>query len=121
MKSILSVLTLAAALAGGVPLHAQLSAADSPGAASSPVAELERDLRAILRGMGGASHGVLVVSLDRGDTLFSRNADARLTPASTLKLFSTAAALHYLGPEFRWTTYLLAEGEVRGGVLAGDL
>lgn len=123
MKSILAVLALATALAGGAPAHAQLSAPDSPGAASLRVAELERDLRAILRGpgMGGASHGVLVVSLDRGDTLFSWNADARLTPASTLKLFSTAAALHYLGPEFRWTTYLLAEGEVRNGVLAGDL
>jgi D-alanyl-D-alanine carboxypeptidase/D-alanyl-D-alanine-endopeptidase (penicillin-binding protein 4) len=123
MKSILSVLTLAAALATGVPLHAQLSATDFPAAASSRVAGLERDLRAILRapGMVGASHGVLVMSLDRGDTLFSWNADARLTPASTLKLFSTAAALHYLGAEFRWSTYLLAEGEVRGGVLAGDL
>jgi D-alanyl-D-alanine carboxypeptidase/D-alanyl-D-alanine-endopeptidase (penicillin-binding protein 4) len=123
MKSILAVLTLAAALAGGVPAHAQLSATDPSGAASSRVAELERDLRAILRGpgMAGASHGVLVVSLDRADTLFSWNADARLTPASNLKLFSTAAALHYLGPEFRWSTYLLAEGEVRGGVLTGDL
>jgi D-alanyl-D-alanine carboxypeptidase/D-alanyl-D-alanine-endopeptidase (penicillin-binding protein 4) len=123
MKSILAVLALAAALAVGVPVHAQLSATDPSGAASSRVAELERDLRAILRGpgMAGATHGVLVVSLDRGDTLFSVNADARLTPASNLKLFSTAAALHYLGPEFRWSTYLLAEGEVRGGVLAGDL
>jgi D-alanyl-D-alanine carboxypeptidase/D-alanyl-D-alanine-endopeptidase (penicillin-binding protein 4) len=122
MKSILAVLNLAAALAGGVPVHAQLSAPDPPGAASSRVAELERDLHAILRGpgMAGASHGVLVVSLDRADTLFSWNADARLTPASTLKLFSTAAALHYLGPDFRWSTYLLAEGEVSGGVLAGD-
>jgi hypothetical protein len=55
MKSILSVLTLAAALAGGVPVHAQLSAPDSPGAASSRVAELERDLRAILRGPAWAA------------------------------------------------------------------
>ena len=61
------------------------------------------------------------MSLDRGDTLVSWNADARLVPASNLKLFSTAAALHYLGPEFRWSTYLLADGEVSGGVLAGDL
>lgn len=110
MKRLLAVLSLAAALAGGEPVHAQTEG-------------LGRDIRAVLRGpgVGGASHGVLVVSLDRGDTLFSWNADARLTPASNLKLFSTAAALHYLGPEFRWSTYLLASGDVSGGVLAGDL
>jgi D-alanyl-D-alanine carboxypeptidase/D-alanyl-D-alanine-endopeptidase (penicillin-binding protein 4) len=100
----LAVLLLA--LLGGAPVHAQTQG-------------LARDLRDLVRGPG--THAVLVVSLDRGDTLFSWNADERLTPASNLKLFSTAAALHYLGPEFRWSTYLLSGGDLRGGVLAGDL
>jgi D-alanyl-D-alanine carboxypeptidase/D-alanyl-D-alanine-endopeptidase (penicillin-binding protein 4) len=121
MKRLLFSPILAAALACGAPSHAQPFAPYE----GAPVvsAELERDLRAILRGpgMGGARHGALVVSLDRGDTLFSWNADARLTPASNIKLFSTAAALHYLGADFRWSTYLLADGEVSGGVLQGDL
>jgi D-alanyl-D-alanine carboxypeptidase/D-alanyl-D-alanine-endopeptidase (penicillin-binding protein 4) len=124
MKRFLVLPILAAALACGAPSYAQQSFAPAGPSGSSPAAaELERDLRAILRGpgMGGARHGALVVSLDRGDTLFSWNADARLTPASNLKLFSTAAALHYLGADFRWSTYLLADGEVRGGVLQGDL
>ncbi|MBD0320180.1 MAG: D-alanyl-D-alanine carboxypeptidase, partial [Gemmatimonadetes bacterium] len=106
MMRFLAVLLFAVALASGAPLRAQTS-------------ELGRDLRDLVRGPG--THAVLVVSLDRGDTLFSWNADARLTPASNLKLFSTAAALHYLGPEFRWSTYLLSGGDLRGGVLAGDL
>lgn len=71
--------------------------------------------------LGGAEFGVLVVSLDRGDTLVSIAADRPLTPASNLKLFSTAAALHYLGPDFRWSTYLVADGPVENGVLGGDL
>ncbi|HEX8362099.1 MAG TPA: D-alanyl-D-alanine carboxypeptidase/D-alanyl-D-alanine-endopeptidase [Longimicrobium sp.] len=123
MKRLLALPMLAAALACGAPSHAQSFAPAGAAEASPAVAELGRDLRAILRGpgMGGARHGVLVVSLDRGDTLFSWNADARLTPASNLKLFSTAAALHYLGGDFRWSTYLLADGEVSGGVLQGDL
>jgi D-alanyl-D-alanine carboxypeptidase/D-alanyl-D-alanine-endopeptidase (penicillin-binding protein 4) len=84
------------------------------------VAGLGRDLRAALASTG-ARYSVLVVSLDRGDTLFAHQADEALAPASNLKLFSTAAALWYLGPGFRWSTYALARGDVRDGVLEGDL
>jgi serine-type D-Ala-D-Ala carboxypeptidase/endopeptidase (penicillin-binding protein 4) len=64
---------------------------------------------------------VMVVSLDRGDTLFARNAHEPLAPASNMKLFTTAAALYYLGPDFRWNTFLMATGPVQDGVLHGDL
>lgn len=115
-----------AALFAVAPLSAQAGDYHSPTttrpAPSAAVAELGRDVRALLRGAGlAARHGVLVVSLDRGDTLFSLRPDEALAPASNLKLFSTAAALAHLGPEFRWSTYLLARGDVRDGVLAGDL
>jgi D-alanyl-D-alanine carboxypeptidase/D-alanyl-D-alanine-endopeptidase (penicillin-binding protein 4) len=36
-------------------------------------------------------------------------------------LFTTSAALHYLGPEFRFVTVLFADGRVNNGVLFGDL
>jgi len=65
--------------------------------------------------------GVHVVSLDFGDTLFSQGASASMAPASNLKLYTSAAALHVLGPDFRFPTYLLARGELRDGVLYGDL
>jgi serine-type D-Ala-D-Ala carboxypeptidase/endopeptidase (penicillin-binding protein 4) len=68
-----------------------------------------------------AEWGVLVVSLDQGDTLFARSADTPLAPASNLKLLTTAAALRVLGPEHRFRTYLLTEGTVDAGVLHGDL
>src|SRR5690606_4909809 len=35
--------------------------------------------------------------------------------------YSTAAALYYLGPNFRYSTYALADGPIRDGVLMGDL
>jgi serine-type D-Ala-D-Ala carboxypeptidase/endopeptidase (penicillin-binding protein 4) len=90
---------------------------------SSEVAELRADLERLVRGITtrGSRHGVLVVSLDRGDTLFSHNADLPLAPASNMKLFSTAAALYYLGPNFRYSTFALADGPIRDGVLQGDL
>lgn len=64
---------------------------------------------------------VQVVSLDYGDTLFTRAANAPMAPASNLKLYTSAAALHVLGPSFRFPTYLLAQGPVIDGVLQGDL
>lgn len=107
------------------PAVARTPAATVPTPAPPPspnVAQLRTDLRRIVgQSNTGARVGVMVVSLDRGDTLFSHNADLPLAPASNMKLFSTAAALYYLGPEFRYSTYALADGEVRDGVLNGDL
>lgn len=72
-------------------------------------------------GLRDATWGAIVVSLDTGDTLFALAPDSALAPASNLKLLTTAAALHVLGPEFRFRTYLLTDGEVIDGVLDGDL
>ncbi len=64
---------------------------------------------------------VLVTSLDRGDTLFARNAHRPLAPASNVKLLTTAAALHHLGEGFRFRTFLLSDAPVEDGHLRGDL
>lgn len=69
----------------------------------------------------GATWGVMVRSLDTGDTLFAIEADEPLAPASNLKLLTTAAALRVLGPEYRFRTYLLTDGAIVDGVLEGDL
>lgn len=69
----------------------------------------------------GATWGVMVRSLDTGDTLFAVEPDEPLAPASNLKLLTTAAALRILGPNYRFRTYLLTDGEIADGVLDGDL
>ncbi len=89
---------------------------------AAAVTALSSDLqRLITTGWTGDQWSVLVVSLDKGDTLFAHGADTQLAPASGLKLFTTAAALYYLGPEFRYSTFLLADGKIENGVLNGDL
>jgi serine-type D-Ala-D-Ala carboxypeptidase/endopeptidase (penicillin-binding protein 4) len=70
---------------------------------------------------GGGEWSILAVSLATGDTLVAVDPDRPLAPASNLKLVTSAAALHHLGPDFRFATYLLARGPVRGGALHGDL
>ncbi len=91
---------------------------------SEDVRRLDSDLWSVLstyRRWHRARWSVLVVSLDTGDTLFAHAPDSLLAPASNLKLLTTAAALERLGPDFRFRTYLLADGPVRNGVLHGNL
>ncbi len=68
-----------------------------------------------------ASWGVVVQSLDNGQVLYRRNAERLFLPASNLKLLTAAAALARLGPDFRWTTAVLARGTRTGDTLTGDL
>ncbi len=68
-----------------------------------------------------ANWGVLIKSLRSGEILYRKNADKLFIPASTQKLFTTAAALILLGDKFRYDTQLLLNGEIRNGKITGDL
>lgn len=58
----------------------------------------------------------------RGDkTVLSHLADRPMHPASTMKLVTTLIALDRLGPVFRGRTELRTTGELKNGVLHGDL
>lgn len=57
-----------------------------------------------------------------GDAYVVRHQATRaLNPASTMKLLTTYAGLELLGPAYRWRTEIYRRGEVRDGVLRGDL
>jgi D-alanyl-D-alanine carboxypeptidase/D-alanyl-D-alanine-endopeptidase (penicillin-binding protein 4) len=49
-------------------------------------------------------HDAILVVNPQGRTVFSKNADNQLVPASILKIFTALVALHYLGPEYRFST-----------------
>jgi D-alanyl-D-alanine carboxypeptidase/D-alanyl-D-alanine-endopeptidase (penicillin-binding protein 4) len=69
-----------------------------------------------------ARWGVIVLSLKDGRVLAAREAQKLFSPASTLKLITTAAALDKLGAEFRWKTSAYANENISGdGKLAGSL
>jgi len=93
--------------------------ASAPSGLQKLVTELSGRLS---RAMQGGKWGVLVVSLSHGDTLFDRNPDDQLLPASTMKLFTSAVALDRFGPDARFRTEVLRTGEIgEDGVLRGDL
>jgi D-alanyl-D-alanine carboxypeptidase/D-alanyl-D-alanine-endopeptidase (penicillin-binding protein 4) len=66
--------------------------------------------------------GAVVVDLNSGDTLYQRNADRLFIPASNMKLFSEAAAIMALGPDYRFKTQLSTHAtHLVAGVLKGTL
>jgi D-alanyl-D-alanine carboxypeptidase/D-alanyl-D-alanine-endopeptidase (penicillin-binding protein 4) len=65
--------------------------------------------------------GIEVRSVKTGESFFHQNENRNFLPASNLKLVTTIAALGTLGPDFHYTTQLVTNGEIKHGVLKGDL
>ncbi|HYD41344.1 MAG TPA: D-alanyl-D-alanine carboxypeptidase/D-alanyl-D-alanine-endopeptidase [Anaeromyxobacter sp.] len=87
----------------------------------APATEIVSSLRALVEGspLAVARTGILVASVETGEVLYAREADALLNPASNVKLVTSAAALARLGPEYRFSTeFLLAEAPAKGVVKA---
>ena len=56
-----------------------------------------------------------------GRTIVDIDADKMLVPASNMKLISTGAAIHKLGPDYRFETAIGHDGTIEDGVLNGNL
>lgn len=66
--------------------------------------------------------GIEVVSLKDGKVLYEHNADKLFTPASNTKLFTTAAVLALIGPDYTFRTTVETSGTLdKYGRLTGDL
>lgn len=72
--------------------------------------------------LSSAMVGVKVVSLDTGRVIFEENAAKLLRPASNMKLYTVAAALDRLSPDYKFSTSVYAttrpdaSGLVRGNL-----
>lgn len=110
---------LAGALVAGVATALTSSAVADPAGREALVADLDRIL-ADAR-LAGAHAGVVVRDAETGDPLYSRGGPSKLLPASNNKLFTSAAAISALGPDYRFTTSARATAQLRGSVLHGDL
>jgi D-alanyl-D-alanine carboxypeptidase/D-alanyl-D-alanine-endopeptidase (penicillin-binding protein 4) len=86
------------------------------------------DLRARLREIlskpefAASRMTVKIASLDTGRVLFEQDADKWMQPASNLKLYTVAAALDRLGPDYRFVTSVYAPARPdASGAIHGDL
>ena len=62
-----------------------------------------------------------MVALKDGTEIFAKNPDLPLKPASNQKLFTSAAALALLKPDYVFPTVFYSTQPIRQGVLEGDL
>ena len=91
--------------------------------ASSTYGTMENNINRIMAdaSMKSVVSSVTVRKASTGEVIYQANADRKVTPASTLKLLTSAAALETLGEEYRFKTDLLTDGHVAKGVLHGNL
>lgn len=71
--------------------------------------------------MQGCSFALSVKEVDTGTALYQYEADRQLTPASVMKIITTATALEILGADYRFPTTLAYEGNLVNGTLEGNL
>ena len=89
-------------------------------AESSLAPTLDKILQA--SALRGGVTGAIVCRVSDGKTLYAHDADLRLLPASNCKLWTSAAALELLGPNFHMTTDVLAAARPdANGVIAGSV
>ncbi|MCK6604041.1 MAG: D-alanyl-D-alanine carboxypeptidase/D-alanyl-D-alanine-endopeptidase [Ignavibacteriaceae bacterium] len=64
---------------------------------------------------------VKVYDLTGNTELYRRNDKLLLTPASNMKVITSSAALIYLGENYKFVTPFYYTGEIKNGILEGDL
>jgi D-alanyl-D-alanine carboxypeptidase/D-alanyl-D-alanine-endopeptidase (penicillin-binding protein 4) len=94
-----------------------------PGARITPLDSLRRDLDHLIRDKRFASAhiGVSVQTLRAGEAIYEFNERKTFIPASIMKLFTTAAAVSYLSPSFKFTTTMYTDGDITDGTLRGNV
>jgi D-alanyl-D-alanine carboxypeptidase/D-alanyl-D-alanine-endopeptidase (penicillin-binding protein 4) len=103
-------------LAGCCWLALQAGAAEPSARLPAPVAEALAQ-----SGIPENSVGIFVQDIQAARPLLVLGEERALNPASTIKLLTTFAALDQMGPAYRWTTELYADGTLQGDVLDGNL
>ncbi len=65
--------------------------------------------------------GIRAFSLSSKEALYDLRGNELFIPASNIKIMTTAAAFHYLKPNFQFRTNVYHTGKVSSGILKGDM
>lgn len=68
-----------------------------------------------------AHWGVVIQSISTGEYFYKLNENKNFMPASNMKLFTTALALHQLGPDYTYKTTVYLNGKIKNDEIIGDL
>lgn len=93
-----------------IPAHAQLN--ELPEAVNQALIRYK---------LPPASFSAFVQKVGSTEPLLAYNENVPRNPASAIKLLTTWVALEELGPAYQWRTEVYADGQLKDGVLDGDL
>ena len=112
-RILLSILAAAAVSFSGISASAQTS---------SPTESLQKATEGIVSDPA-LKEAVISISARKGDgtVLVDINAEDMVIPASNMKLITTGAAMYAFGPDHRFETSIGYDGEIKDGVLDGDI
>lgn len=65
--------------------------------------------------------GVKIQYANSGEVIYERNPAKMFMPASNMKMYTTAAALCMLGPQYKYATDFVTDGTLENGKLTGNL
>jgi serine-type D-Ala-D-Ala carboxypeptidase/endopeptidase (penicillin-binding protein 4) len=85
-----------------------------------PLLDLLKSITADPR-IGDARVSIRVDNVETGETLFAYNPDLLVNPASVTKMFTTAASLCLLHPDYRFKTEVYAHDEPENGKIQGPI
>jgi len=71
--------------------------------------------------MKNATSSITIRKASDGKVIYKYHADRGVTPASTMKLLTGAAALETLGENYRFSTTVSTDGKIEKGILKGNL
>lgn len=113
-----------------LPIAPQASPSPSPTpqvrapATTATVADLQMRITEVMRrpDFASAMIGIKVASLDTGRVIFEQDATKLLRPASNMKIYTVAAALDRLSPDYRYSTSVYAATRPdAAGIVHGDV
>lgn len=68
-----------------------------------------------------ANIGIKLCSLKDNKVVYQQRAKKLFVPASNTKLFTSAAALYFMGPDYKFKTKLLTDGKIHNNNLSGNI
>src|SRR5438477_7663134 len=68
-----------------------------------------------------AINSLYVINAKTGAAVFNKNSQVGLAPASTQKIITAVTAFELLGKDYRYKTELGYDGEIKNGILNGNL
>ncbi|MBD7944114.1 D-alanyl-D-alanine carboxypeptidase/D-alanyl-D-alanine-endopeptidase [Psychrobacillus sp. Sa2BUA9] len=114
--TIVSIMLLGSAVLVPTPATSSVEAATTYASLTNKLNTIMADAR-----MKNATTSITIRKASTGEVIYERNGDKGITPASSLKLLTGAAALDTLGENFQFSTAVLMDGKINKGTLQGNL